>query len=139
MSLLFSLGYDSWDCYEMVKVLRTGAIEAKFMGVDLSTIMFIVERGQDTTEVCFSSKFREVKIHLLLTFYYHRIYQKVCSSIPNMLYFCRIFFSQLNEHNLQSIVSSSNYFWCLGYCENDDKKAKVNKKINTWHIINVVW
>lgn len=37
------------------KVLRTGAIEAKFMGVDLSTIMFTLERGQDTAEVCIRS------------------------------------------------------------------------------------
>ncbi|XP_018835166.1 uncharacterized protein LOC109002047 [Juglans regia] len=33
------------------KVLRTGAIEAKFMGVDLTTIMFTLERGQDTAEM----------------------------------------------------------------------------------------
>ncbi|XP_062090359.1 uncharacterized protein LOC133796729 [Humulus lupulus] len=33
------------------KVLKTGAIEAKFMGVDLSTIMFTMERGQDVSEV----------------------------------------------------------------------------------------
>jgi hypothetical protein len=37
------------------KVLRTGAIEAKFMGVDLNTVMFSMERGQDTSEVCFCS------------------------------------------------------------------------------------
>jgi hypothetical protein len=37
------------------KVLRTGAVEVKFMGVDLSTIMFTMERGQDTVEVCFCS------------------------------------------------------------------------------------
>ena len=35
------------------QVLRTGAIEARFMGVDLNTIMFNMERGQDTTEVHF--------------------------------------------------------------------------------------
>lgn len=34
------------------KVLRTGAIGARFMGVDRSTIMFTMERGQDTAEVC---------------------------------------------------------------------------------------
>ncbi|KAL5572883.1 hypothetical protein UlMin_022480 [Ulmus minor] len=33
------------------KVLKTGAVEAKFMGVDLSTIMFSMERGQDVSEV----------------------------------------------------------------------------------------
>lgn len=33
------------------KVLRTGAVEVKFMGVDLSTIMFTMEKGQDATEV----------------------------------------------------------------------------------------
>ncbi|KAM3016710.1 hypothetical protein FF2_000693 [Malus domestica] len=33
------------------QVLRTGAIEARFMGVDLNTIMFNMERGQDTTEL----------------------------------------------------------------------------------------
>ncbi|KAE7999481.1 hypothetical protein FH972_003905 [Carpinus fangiana] len=33
------------------KVLRTGAIEAKFMGVDLNTVMFSMERGQDTSEL----------------------------------------------------------------------------------------
>ncbi|KAK9910378.1 hypothetical protein M0R45_034343 [Rubus argutus] len=33
------------------KVLRTGATGARFMGVDLSTIMVTMERGQDTTQV----------------------------------------------------------------------------------------
>ncbi|KAL0008350.1 hypothetical protein SO802_009852 [Lithocarpus litseifolius] len=33
------------------KVLRTGAIGARFMGVDRSTIMFTMERGQDTAEL----------------------------------------------------------------------------------------
>ncbi|CAM8943826.1 unnamed protein product [Rhodiola kirilowii] len=33
------------------KVARTGAIEAQFMGVDSSTIMFTMQRGQDTTEL----------------------------------------------------------------------------------------
>ncbi|XP_010918744.2 uncharacterized protein [Elaeis guineensis] len=33
------------------KVLRTGSIEAKFMAVDLSTIMFTMERGQDLEEL----------------------------------------------------------------------------------------
>ncbi|XP_068315254.1 uncharacterized protein [Pyrus communis] len=33
------------------QVLRTGAIEARFMGVDLNTIMFNMERDQDTTEL----------------------------------------------------------------------------------------
>lgn len=37
------------------KVLRTGAIDAKFMAVDLTTIMFTMERGQDTAEVCAGS------------------------------------------------------------------------------------
>lgn len=37
------------------KVLRTGAVGARFMGVDRSTIMFTMERGQDTAEVCFTS------------------------------------------------------------------------------------
>ncbi|CAA2935030.1 uncharacterized protein LOC111390040 [Olea europaea subsp. europaea] len=32
-------------------VARTGAIEAKFMGVDLSTIMFTMEKGLDAIEV----------------------------------------------------------------------------------------
>ena len=36
------------------KVLRTGAIEANFMGVDISTVMFTMEKGQDITEVSFS-------------------------------------------------------------------------------------
>lgn len=35
------------------KVARTGAIEAKFSGVDVSTIMFTMERGQDALEVRF--------------------------------------------------------------------------------------
>ena len=35
------------------KVLRTGAIEAKFMGLDLTTIMFNMDRGQNIAEVCF--------------------------------------------------------------------------------------
>ncbi|XP_016466024.1 uncharacterized protein LOC107788812 isoform X1 [Nicotiana tabacum] len=30
---------------------RTGAIETKFIGVDLSTIMFTMEKGQDTTQL----------------------------------------------------------------------------------------
>lgn len=33
------------------KVLRTGAIEANFMGVDISTVMFTMEKGQDITEL----------------------------------------------------------------------------------------
>lgn len=33
------------------KVVRTGSIEAKFIGIDLSTIMFTMEKGQDTTEL----------------------------------------------------------------------------------------
>lgn len=33
------------------KVLRTGAIEAKFMGIDLTTIMFNMDRGQNIAEV----------------------------------------------------------------------------------------
>ncbi|MFS8027064.1 putative LRP chaperone MESD [Helianthus anomalus] len=33
------------------KVARTGGIEVKFMGVDVSTIMFTLEKGQDTLEL----------------------------------------------------------------------------------------
>ncbi|GMH00505.1 hypothetical protein Nepgr_002344 [Nepenthes gracilis] len=33
------------------KVLKTGGIELKFMGIDLSTIMFTLERGQDMEEL----------------------------------------------------------------------------------------
>ncbi|KAD4982693.1 hypothetical protein R6Q59_002318 [Mikania micrantha] len=33
------------------KVARTGGIEVKFMGVDASTIMFTLEKGQDTLEL----------------------------------------------------------------------------------------
>eukprot|EP00262_Sarcandra_glabra_P010012 TRINITY_DN2486_c0_g1_i1.p1 TRINITY_DN2486_c0_g1~~TRINITY_DN2486_c0_g1_i1.p1 ORF type:complete len:212 (-),score=59.43 TRINITY_DN2486_c0_g1_i1:231-866(-) len=33
------------------KVLKTGAVEAKFMAVDVNTIMFTMERGQDTEEL----------------------------------------------------------------------------------------
>ncbi|KAI4378010.1 hypothetical protein MLD38_015556 [Melastoma candidum] len=33
------------------KVLKTGAVEANFMAVDLSTIMFTMTKGQDTLEV----------------------------------------------------------------------------------------
>ncbi|XP_060204965.1 uncharacterized protein LOC132632862 [Lycium barbarum] len=33
------------------KIARTGAIEAKFMGVDVSTIMFTMEKGQDSIEL----------------------------------------------------------------------------------------
>lgn len=32
-------------------VARTGGIEVKFMRVDISTIMFTMEKGQDTIEV----------------------------------------------------------------------------------------
>ena len=35
------------------KVARTGGIEANFMGVDVSTIMFTMEKGQDAIEVSF--------------------------------------------------------------------------------------
>lgn len=35
------------------KVARTGAIEAKFTGVDVSTMMFTMQNGQDTLEVRF--------------------------------------------------------------------------------------
>lgn len=38
------------------KLARTGAIEAKFMSVDVSTIMFTMEKGQDSIEVCLTSK-----------------------------------------------------------------------------------
>ena len=37
------------------KVLKTGGIGARLMGIDLGTILFTIERGQDTTEVCFTS------------------------------------------------------------------------------------
>ncbi|KAI3796544.1 hypothetical protein L1987_39219 [Smallanthus sonchifolius] len=33
------------------KVARTGGVEVKFMGVDVSTIMFTLEKGQDTLEL----------------------------------------------------------------------------------------
>ncbi|PIA49298.1 hypothetical protein AQUCO_01300269v1 [Aquilegia coerulea] len=33
------------------KVLKTGSIEAKFVAVDLSTLMFTMERGKDITEL----------------------------------------------------------------------------------------
>ncbi|KAL4599148.1 hypothetical protein ACB092_11G106600 [Castanea dentata] len=33
------------------KVLKTGGIGARFMGIDLGTILFTIERGQDTTEL----------------------------------------------------------------------------------------
>lgn len=33
------------------KMSRTGAIDVKFMGVDVSTIMFTLEKGQDTLEL----------------------------------------------------------------------------------------
>lgn len=33
------------------KILRTGAIETKFMGVDSSTVMFTMEKRQDAEEV----------------------------------------------------------------------------------------
>ncbi|KAH7513104.1 hypothetical protein FEM48_Zijuj12G0161100 [Ziziphus jujuba var. spinosa] len=35
------------------KVIRTGGVEAKFMGLDLTTIMFSMENGQNIPEVCF--------------------------------------------------------------------------------------
>ncbi|XP_030468368.1 uncharacterized protein LOC115687039 [Syzygium oleosum] len=33
------------------KVLKTGAVEVKFMGIDLNTIMFTMVKGQDTLEL----------------------------------------------------------------------------------------
>ncbi|KAL0008344.1 hypothetical protein SO802_009846 [Lithocarpus litseifolius] len=33
------------------KVLKTGGIGARLMGIDLGTILFTIERGQDTTEL----------------------------------------------------------------------------------------
>lgn len=33
------------------KVLKTGAVDVNFMGIDLNTIMFTLMRGQDTIEV----------------------------------------------------------------------------------------
>ncbi|PQQ00117.1 hypothetical protein Pyn_12383 [Prunus yedoensis var. nudiflora] len=36
--------------------LRTGALLVRFMGVDLKTIMFNMERGQVKTEMSFVSK-----------------------------------------------------------------------------------
>ncbi|KAJ7120659.1 hypothetical protein O6H91_Y564500 [Diphasiastrum complanatum] len=38
-------------------ILRTGAISAKFVVVDVNTIMFSIEDGQDTVEVCLSFSF----------------------------------------------------------------------------------
>ena len=34
-------------------VLRTGAIVSKFSGLDLSTVMFNMDSGQNIAEVCF--------------------------------------------------------------------------------------
>ena len=36
------------------KLSKTGTLDVKFMGVDLSTIMFTLEKGQDSFEVRFT-------------------------------------------------------------------------------------
>lgn len=36
---------------QWTNILRTGAVAAKFMAVDVNTIMFTMEKGQDTEEV----------------------------------------------------------------------------------------
>ncbi|XP_023540100.1 uncharacterized protein LOC111800579 [Cucurbita pepo subsp. pepo] len=36
---------------QWTRILKTGSIEAKFMAVDLSTLMFTVDRGQDLDEL----------------------------------------------------------------------------------------
>ena len=46
------------------KVVKTGGIEVNFMGVDLSTIMFTMERGQDVSEVFFLFLYLVVKFIL---------------------------------------------------------------------------
>ena len=43
------------------KVLRTGSVDAKFMAVDINTVMFTLEKGQDTEEV-------QVKIATIMQF-----------------------------------------------------------------------
>lgn len=49
------------------EIMRTGGIGARFMGVDLNTLMFNMERGKDVEEVClfFSLRF----INLFVAFY----------------------------------------------------------------------
>lgn len=54
--LIWFVNFDPQDmvaetAMKWTKVLKTGGVEAKFMGVDLSTIMFTMERGQDVSEV----------------------------------------------------------------------------------------
>lgn len=51
------------------KIARTGAIEVKFMGVDVSTIMFTLEKGQDTLEVGFF-KFNHLYYTMFFVFYF---------------------------------------------------------------------
>ncbi|KAK0582605.1 hypothetical protein LWI29_027553 [Acer saccharum] len=36
---------------QWTKVLKTGALDVKFMGVDVNTVMFTMQRGQDTIEL----------------------------------------------------------------------------------------
>ena len=35
-----------------MKVLKTGGLDVRFMGMDVTTIMFSTEAGQDMDEVC---------------------------------------------------------------------------------------
>lgn len=37
-----------------VNLARSEGMETKFIGVDWTTIMFTMEKGRDTTEVCFT-------------------------------------------------------------------------------------
>lgn len=40
---------------QWTELAKTGTVDVKFMGVDLSTIMFTLEKGQDSFEVRFAN------------------------------------------------------------------------------------
>lgn len=47
---------------QWTKVLKTGSVEAKFMAVDLNTLMFTMDRGQDLNEVRFNYSILELRL-----------------------------------------------------------------------------
>lgn len=47
---------------QWTKVLKTGSVDAKFMAVDLNTLMFTMDRGQDLNEVRFNCPILELRL-----------------------------------------------------------------------------
>lgn len=52
---------------QWTKLAKTGTVDVKFMGVDLSTIMFTLEKGQDSFEVRFAYPSTNIRVKLVLS------------------------------------------------------------------------